>query len=176
MSIFFKKEKMSVDEFGAGLTVAFKRMREENIETLGKLIESVKEMNKDELMKLDWELSILNMFIITFYCRLLIKDEKISDKVLDEFHKCVYEDIKKIEPLVALAFQEESKIKCKSYFEAMNSSDPTWNLCKEAGKNIFGEPIKSSIKMEGIGIYINGNMKYIKGYITDMTKDVELVD
>jgi len=47
----------------------------------------------------------------------------------------------KISPLAVAAFQNESKIKYETYSNAINSSDPIWNLCKEVWRR--GIPIKS---------------------------------
>lgn len=89
-----------MEQFAASLAGAFRRMRKKNIENFGKLSESVKEMNDEELMKLDWELSIVDMFIITYCCRLSLPDEKICNETLNTFHKFIYDDFSKIGKLL----------------------------------------------------------------------------
>jgi hypothetical protein len=142
MSIFSKKKEISTNEFAAGLAIVFNRMRTRNIETLKIFLpEMIEKMSKDELMKLDFELSIFDMFNITHCCQLLVGDEEVQYKILDFSHKNIYEELLKISPLAVAAFQNESKIKYETYSNAINSSDPIWNLCKEVWRR--GIPIKS---------------------------------
>jgi hypothetical protein len=168
---------MSVETFAAVLWEAFRRMRKCNIETYGKFSESVKEMNEEELMKLDWELSILDMFIITYCCRLHVADEGICNETLDKLHEFVYGDFLKIDKMLAYTFQEESKIKYQLYFEAFRSDDPFHILCKNVGKNIYGKEVYDAITLYALRIYIEANLKYMTDIIENITKkyDLEIV-
>ena len=121
---------MSVETFAAVLWETFRRIRKCNIETYGKFSESIKEMNEEELMKLDWELSILDMFITTYCCRLYLEDERICNETLDKLHAFVYGDFLRIDKMLAYTFQEESKIKYQSYFEVLRSDNSFHGLCK----------------------------------------------
>ncbi len=177
MSIFSRKKEISEEEFVAGLLIIFNKMRSTNIETIKKfLTDMIQNMSKDELMKLDWELSILDMFNITYCCRLFIGNEEICDKVLDLFHKKIYKQFLETSSIAALAFQDESNLKYKAYFEALRSSDPKWNLCKQAWRNILGKPCESSVEMAALSIYFESNQRYTLGYFKNMVKNFNFSD
>ena len=125
-------------------------MRKQNIETFGKFSGSVKEMNEDELMKLDWELSIVDMFITIYCCRVHLTDELICDKTLDIFHKLIYSDFSQIDKMLAYTFQEESKLKYQAYFEALRSEKSLLSLCKELGKNIYDKEVHDAIILNAL--------------------------
>lgn len=172
-----KKDKLPLDEFATGLTTWFKKLKKDDIETLEKCSESVKDMSQDELMKLDWELIILDMFIITYCCRLMINDEKMSDKIIDIFHEYVYEEmLKDMESIAGSAFQEEIKIKYEAYFEAMKTKDSLWNLCKELGKNIYGESFQSAMEMGALRIVCERNLRFTFDLIKGIKKKFNLVE
>jgi len=177
MSIFPRKKEISEEEFASGLVIIFNKMRSTNIETILKFLpDMIKKMSKEELMKLDWELSILDMFNITYCCRLFIENKEICDKVLDLFHKKIYKQFLETSSIAALAFQDESNVKHKAYLEALKSSDPKWNLCKQAWWNILGKPCESSIKMSTLSIYFESNQKYTLGYLKNMIKNFDFSD
>ncbi len=168
---------MSVETFAAVLWEAFRRMRKCNIETYGKFSETVKEMNEEELMKLDWELSILDMFITTYCCRLYLADEGICDETLDKLHEFVYSDFGRIDKMLAHTFQEESKIKYQSYFEALRSDNSFHGLCKNVGKNIYGKEVCDAITLYALRIYIEANLRYMNDIIKNIMKkhDLEII-
>jgi len=149
-------------------------MRKRNIETYGKLSESVKEMNEDELMKLDWELSILDIFVTTYCCRLHLVDEGVCNETLSKLYKFVYGDFLSIDKMLAYTFQEESKIKYQSYFEALRSDNSFHSLCKNVGKNIYGKVVYDAITLNALRIYIEANLKYVTNIIKNITKKYEL--
>jgi len=149
-------------------------MRKQNIQTFGKLSESVNEMNEDELMKLDWELSIVDMFITTYCCRLHLADESICDETLDAFHKLIYSDFSQTDKMLAYTFQEESQIKYQAYFWALRSEKSFLSLCKEVGKNIFGKEVHDATTLNALRLYIESNLKYVTDIIESILKKYEL--
>jgi len=159
---------ISVEQFAAGLWEAFRRMRKGNIETYGKLSESVKDMNEEDLMKLDWELSIIDMFITTYCCRLFLTDEGICDATLDKFHRFVYGDFSQVDKMLAYTFQEESKVKYQAYFEAIRFEKSFHSLCKELGKNIYNKEVYDAITLNALRVYIEANLRYV----TDIIKGI----
>lgn len=165
---------ISVEDFAEGLSESFRRMRKQNIETFGKFSGSVKEMNEDQLMKLNWELSILDMFITTYCCRLHLTDELICDQTLDTFHKSIYSDFSEIDKMLAYTFQEESKIKYQAYFDALRSEKSFLSLCKVLGKNIYDKEIYDAITLNALRIYIEANLKYVTDVIESILKKYEL--
>jgi hypothetical protein len=168
------RKAISVEQLAAYLWEAFRRMRKRNIETYGKFDKSVKEMNQDDLMKLDWELSILDMFITTYCCRLHLTDKKICDASLDRFHGFVYNDFLQIDKVLAYTFQEESKIKYQEYFDALRSEKSFHSLCKELGKNIYGEEVYSAIRLYALRIYIEANLRFVTTFLEGILKEFDL--
>ncbi len=165
---------ISVEQFAAVLWDAFQRMRKCNIETYGKFSESVKDMNEEELMKLDWELSIVDMFITTYCCRLYLTDEGICDETLDIFHKFVCSDFSQIDKVLAYTFQEESKIKYQAYFDALRSEKSLYNLCKELGKNIYKKEVYCAVTLKALRVYIEANLRYVTDIINGILKKFDL--
>ena len=159
---------ISVEQFAAGLWEAFRRMRKGNIETYGKLSESVKNMNEEDLMKLDWELSIVDMFITAYCCRLYLTNKGIRDETLDKFHRFVYSDFSQIDKMLAYTFQEESKIKYQAYFEAIRSEKSFHSLCKELGKDIYRKDVYDAITLNALRVYIEAHVRYV----TDIIKGI----
>jgi hypothetical protein len=145
-------------------------MRKQNIETFGKFTGSVKEMNEDQLLKLDLELSIVDMFITTYCCRLHLKDELICNQTLDAFNKLVYNDFSEIDKMIAYNFQEDSKIKYQAYFDALRSEKSFLSLCKELGKNIYGNEVHDAIILNALRVYIESNLKYVTNIIKSILK------
>ena len=165
---------ISVEQFAAALWEAFRRRRKRNIETYGKFEETVKDMNEKELMKLDWELSIVDMFIITYCCHLYLTDEEICDETLDILHKFVYSDFSQIDKMLAYTFQEESKIKYKAYTDALRSEKSFYSLCKELGKNIYMKEVYDAIILNALRFYIESGLRYVTDSINGILKDYDL--
>lgn len=165
---------ISVEQFAAGLWEAFRKMRKRNIETYRKLSESVKDMNEEDLMKLDWELSIVDMFITTYCCRLYLTDEGICDETLYTFHRFAYSDFSQVDKMLAYTFQEESKIKHQAYFEAIRSENSFHSLCKELGKNIYRKEVSDSITLNALRVYIEANLKLVTDIIEGILKKYDL--
>lgn len=165
------RNPISVEQFAAYLWEAFRRMRKRNIETYGKFSEDVKDMNREELVKLDWELSILDMFLTTYCCRLYITDEAICDDALNKFHGFVYSEFSKIDKILAYTFQEESKIKYQAYFEAIRSDGSFNSICKELGKNIYEKEVYDAIRLYALRIYIEANFRFATDVIKGILKD-----
>lgn len=151
-------------------------MRKCNIETYGKFSDSVKDMNEEELMKLDWELSIVDMFVITYCCRLYLADKGgICDETLDMFHRFVYNDLSQIDKMLAYTFQEESKIKYQAYFDGIGSENSFYRLCKELGKNIYRKEIYDAITLNALRVYVEANLRYVTDIIKGILKKYDLV-
>ena len=125
-------------------------------------------------MKLDCELSIVDMFIITYCCRLHFHDETICNKILDSFHEFAYHDFSQNDLILAHTFHKEGENKYQSYFEAMRSEESVLRLCKELEKNIYGKELHSAITLGALSIYIEGNLKYVSFTIDSVLKEYRL--
>jgi len=165
---------ITIEMFAAGLWECFRRMRKINIETYGKFSESVKKMSEEELMKLDWELSIADIFIITHCCRLYLTDERICNETLDIFHGFVYNDFSQIDKMLAYTFQEESKVKYQIFFDTLRSENSLYSLSKKLGENIYDREVLDAIELNALRVYVEANFRYMTNFIGDILKKFEI--
>jgi DNA-directed RNA polymerase subunit N (RpoN/RPB10) len=125
-------------------------------------------------MKLDWELSIVDMFITTYCCRLYLTDKVICDDTLDKFHSFVYNEFSQIDEMLAYTFQEESKRKYEEYFEAIRSDGSFKSICKELGENIYEKEVYDAFTLYALKIYIEANFRLVTDVIKGILKDRDL--
>jgi len=179
MSEVSKKGEISIGEFVEGLLKAFKRLRRKNVETLSILIDSIRGMNQEEMIRLERELSILDAYIILHDSSLLIKDEAKSRKVTQSFYKGLFEDVLSGPDWIS-HFQEGTKIRYKSYFDDLAlsaaSENHLENLYNQVADNIFGEQDKGSTKRWGLGVYAGAHSEYIKSFISDVLRKFDLAE
>ena len=131
-------------------------------------------MTEEELMKLEWELSIFDMFIITHCCRLHLSEEKICNEVLDIFHGFVYDDFSKIDKILAYTFQEESKEKYQAFFDAFRSENLFYSVAKRLGENIYGGIILDAVELNALRVYAEGNFNYINDFVRNILKQFDI--
>jgi hypothetical protein len=172
-----KKKGISVNDFAEGLAIALQKMRAENVESLEKLLpETIVNMSDDDLKKLDWELFIFDMFNINYACAITIGNEQVLSEALTLFHTAVEKQMIDISPLLATALQNESEAKYRTYDDAIHSSNPGWNLCKEAWRFILGQSCESALQMSAMSIYFKANQRFIMSFIKDIAEKHALAD
>jgi hypothetical protein len=168
------RKTITSEAFAATLWECFRRMRKRHIQILEQFSSSVKEMNEDELMKLEWELSIFDSFIITYCCRIHLNEEIVCNDILDIFHRYVYDGFSKIDKMLTYTFQEESKIKYKIFFDAIESDKSFRSIVKKLGANIYGETNFDAIEMNALRVYVEGNLNYINDIVNNIINQFDI--
>jgi len=173
MSNFLQNSEVSIGEFVEELLKAFKRLRRKNVETLSILIDSIKSMNQEEMVRLDWELSILDAYIVLHLSSEMVKDQAKSKRVGQAFFERLEADVLN-NPAWANYFREGTGSRYKSYFDDLVSSeapsDRLESLYNEVADHIFGEQNRGSPKRWGLGVYSEAHSEYVKSHVSDVLR------
>jgi hypothetical protein len=185
------RKTLSVEEFADALRYGFQNMIENHSEFYEMLSKSGIESHQEDFkLEFDWELSMWDMFIITYSCRLILTNEEMCNATLDTFHSLVYNDYWKVDKEGAYTFQEYSKIRYKAYFKILRnfpikkalkgteptSENPSYRLSKELAKNIYGKEVHCAITTYKLAIYITGSIMFATDLINGILRgrDLEL--